>query len=162
MNKVGIWRRCRIVLFGMRGSGEYRGHGGRILTVIMDREEIGLHSGCGERVPSFVSAFYALPFICDWPMRSDCATPCRTRLCSASPVAVDMPASRRNFGVSFLSRPEKSGIIATEGRSWIQSSKSAGSNGAQARKGRCNAFEIIEYRKLNLVMIMCGTGSKAR
>ena len=67
-----------------------------------------------------------------------------------SPVAVDMPASRRNFGVSFLSRPEKSGIIATEGRSWIQSRKSTGFNGAQAREGGCNAFEIIEYRKLNI------------
>ena len=69
---------------------------------------------------------------------------------------------RHESGVSFSASLRKSGIITSEGRSWIQSSKSAGSNGAQARKGRCSAFEIIEYRKLNLVMIMCGTGSTAR
>lgn len=65
MNKVGIWRRCRIVLFGMREPCEYRGRGGRILTVIMDCEEIGLRGGCGERVPSFFDAICVLPFICD-------------------------------------------------------------------------------------------------
>lgn len=75
MNKVGVWRRCRIVLFDMCGSGEYRGHGGRILTVIMDREEIGLRGGCGECVPSFVGAFYALPFICDWSLQSRIVRP---------------------------------------------------------------------------------------
>ena len=69
---------------------------------------------------------------------------------------------RHESGVSFSASLRKSGIITSEGRSWIQSSKSAGFNGAQARKGRCKAFEIIEYRKLNLVMIMCGTGSTTR
>lgn len=75
MNKVGIWRCCRIILFDMRGSGEYRGHGGRILAVIIDRVEIGLRGGCGERVPSFVGTFYALPFICDWSLQSRIVRP---------------------------------------------------------------------------------------
>ncbi|WP_300745610.1 hypothetical protein [uncultured Bifidobacterium sp.] len=75
MNKMSIWRRCRIILFDMHESGEYRGHCGRILTVIMDREEIGLRGGCGERAPSFVGTFYALPFIYDWSLQSRIVRP---------------------------------------------------------------------------------------
>lgn len=83
---------------------------------------------------------------------------CHEALSSGLPVLF----RRHESGVSFSASLRKSGIIVAEGRSWIQSRKSTGSNGAQAREGRCNAFEIIEYRKLNLVMIMCGTGSTAR
>lgn len=75
MNKVGIWRRCRIVLFGMREPGEYLGHGSRILTVIMDREEIGLRGGCGEHVPSFIDAICVLLSGCDWSLQSRIVRP---------------------------------------------------------------------------------------
>lgn len=71
---------------------------------------------------------------------------CHEALSSGLPVVF----RRHESGVSFSAVLRKSGIITSEGRSWIQPSKSAGSNGAQARKGRCNAFEIIQYRKLNI------------
>ncbi|KFJ07683.1 hypothetical protein BTHE_1923 [Bifidobacterium thermophilum] len=103
-----------------RKPGRYRGH-------------------CG-RIPA-ANAFCMVPLGCDRSMRSDCSIPCRTGLCTGSTAAAGMRVLRSNPGVSFLSGPRESGIITSEGRSWIQSSSRRGPTRHRLARAGCNAFD---------------------